>query len=1287
MGGRTAVELAPYVPRLALDWAEVAPRERWRRIDGSLVFVDISGFTSLSERLARRGRQGAEELTSTLSASFADLLAVAYPAGGSLLKFGGDALLLLFDGPDHASRAVASALRMRATMSRVGRVATSVGAIRLRMSVGVHSGELHFFRVGDSHREFIVTGPGASTTVEMEAAAAAGEIVVSAATAALIDARFVGAAKGSGFCLRDRRVPVESDTFPPAPTPTLDIARAIPVALRAELGGTVEPEHRQATIAFVHFDEIDALIGSAGEDAAADALDELTRDVQAAAEEQGVTFLGSDVDHDGGKIILVAGAPRALGDDEGRMLRALRRVADRKRVLPTRFGVNRGHVFVGEVGPAYRRTYTVMGDTVNLAARLMAKAAPSQILASGAVLEHANTEFEAARLPPFMVKGKAKPVEAFAIGEQAGRRADGSADQLPFVGRDRELADLIHALDQCREGRGGFVDLAGDAGIGKSRLVEELKKHADGLSVVGAFCETYESKTPYFAMRYLLRGALGIRAEDADPAGSLHRAVAGSAPHLLPWLPLLGAVVDIEVASTKTTDRLEPQFRPERTRWAVVELLGAVAQAPHLFVVENAQWLDAPSAEVLAAVASAANRRPWLLCLVHRRDPGCYEPEEASTVARVSLGPLDAAASRSMVTAATSDAPLRPHERDALVGRAGGNPLFLGELLRSYASAPGGAALPDSLEAVVATQIDRLAADDRRLLRYAAVLGPMFETTRLGDLVAGETSRSAAATVRRLRTFLEPAGPGWVRFRNQCYREVAYETLGFARRRELHARAGEAIEASLGDAAADRAEILSFHFLHAQQYDRCWRYALIGAERARAKYANVEAAELYERALLAASHVDGVAPVDGVAGDATANRDVAGTWEALGDVCLTAGIFDRAKTAFVRARRLRAGDPAALARLCKKESLIAMHQGQSSGIVRWINRGLRLLEGAERPAEVATRAQLRLVFGEHYHRLGRNREALPWCHLAIEDATTSGDRAVLARAYTVLDLTALALGNLEDMTHLPTALSIFEDLDNLAEQAVVLTVLGAAAYSQGRWDEALAAFDRSRDASLRTGDFITAAYGTCNIAEILIDQGRFEEAEPGLYEVLELWRSVRHPAAAGARLNLGRCALQRGDYADALRLFEEAKESSSSVSGSASVEADAWLAECLIHNGEADTALTLVDAALSRENATGATTFVAKLHRLRGYTYGSLGRPADAFIEFERSLAVARARGSLYDIALTLEAIATVRRSIGAPPDRASDAERRRLLEQLGVRTTFVPQLGTITPSMSPTGT
>src|SRR3954447_19586385 len=187
--------LAPYVPQLLRGWAPEDTGGRHMRVAGTLVFVDISGFTRLTERLARKGNVGAEELSDILSNTFSDLLAESYEDGADLVKWGGDAMLLLFRGSSHVPRAARAAHRMRARLSEIGHLATSSGAVKLRMSVGIHSGCFDFFLVGDPaiHRELLICGPGATLTAEIEAAATAGQIGLSEAMAALLDARLLGA--------------------------------------------------------------------------------------------------------------------------------------------------------------------------------------------------------------------------------------------------------------------------------------------------------------------------------------------------------------------------------------------------------------------------------------------------------------------------------------------------------------------------------------------------------------------------------------------------------------------------------------------------------------------------------------------------------------------------------------------------------------------------------------------------------------------------------------------------------------------------------------------------------------------------------------------------------------------------------------------------------------------------------------------------------------------------------------------------------------------------------------
>ena len=178
-------DLRRHVPRVALTWDDEVPGQAWRVIDGTLMFADISGFTALTEKLSKRGRIGAEEIVETLNRVFGGMLDLAFDRGADLLKFGGDALLLMFRGEGHAERACDAAVEMRIALRQAAAVPTSVGRLHLKMSVGIHSGEIHLFLVGEPTRELVVLGPAATATADAEKAANAGEIIVTDGTAAL----------------------------------------------------------------------------------------------------------------------------------------------------------------------------------------------------------------------------------------------------------------------------------------------------------------------------------------------------------------------------------------------------------------------------------------------------------------------------------------------------------------------------------------------------------------------------------------------------------------------------------------------------------------------------------------------------------------------------------------------------------------------------------------------------------------------------------------------------------------------------------------------------------------------------------------------------------------------------------------------------------------------------------------------------------------------------------------------------------------------------------------------
>jgi class 3 adenylate cyclase/tetratricopeptide (TPR) repeat protein len=1256
--GLPANDLARFVSRVAAEWDH--GRGPARVVDGTLCFLDISGFTNLSERLASRGRIGAEELTEVLNRVFGSMLELAYERGGSLLKFGGDALLLLFVGEDRVAQACSAAVEMRSALRDAARIPTSVGRLRLRMSVGVSEGRLHLFCVGGSHQELIVAGPAATATISVEAAADAGEIVVSDSVASALPRGSVGAAQGPGRLLRWRTARV-APCGPTAARPgTAAIDTFVPLGLRAHLASpTLDSEHRVATIGFVKFTGVDAMLESAGATAVADALDRFVSTVQRAADAQSVTFLATDLDADGGKVILAAGVPIAREDDEGRMLRAARAILDSDQALHVRIGVNRGHVFAGEIGTPFRATYTVMGDTVNVAARLMSAAAPGTLLASASVLDRSRTRFETEALAPLNVKGRGEPVHAFTVGRDIGVQQTATRALLPFRGRDSELAELRGVSDPTRGADARVVVVTGDTGAGKSRLLAEVisaSKRARHVSING---EPYASATPYRALRDPMRELLAVEPPEAS---TLVRQIERNVPESVDYAPLLGDITHIDIPSTEAVDALDPQYRPDRLAEILIALLGRIVEEPLVFVVDDAQWLDEASTHLLDRIAASCSERSWSMIVARTGREGGFVPSTASSLA---LAPLADATIRTLAVDGAGATPLRPDVIERIVRRVGGSPLFLEEIVRSVRATGDAAELPETLEAVVAQEIDALSSLTRRVLRYASVLGRSFDARLAERVLADEGLELDTATLSELGDFVVGEEPDRFRFRHTIVRDVAYAGLPFRRRQALHLLAGNAAESLAGADSDAAAEMLSLHFALGGDPQRAWRYGCLAAEKAKHAYANVEAATHYTRALEAARHLE------------VTNRERADLWRELGDARERAGMFDAAFDAYRRAYDLTEPDPVPRAAIRLKQARARERAGAFVAALRNITDGLKLLEAL--PTREAGVGRARLASFAAMVRWGQERsgDALDRAERAIEMARAVDAREALAQALMVADLADYALHGVESGSRLREALGIFVDVGDLPQQGRALGNLGVMAANGSRWDEAIEWFTSAREAFERCGDAVGSAITDLNLAEILLNQFRAEEAEPLLVTAARVLRSVGQPdGAAYAELQLARVWCETGRYEEALAAFDQIAQEFAALGMAASTfETALARAELLVRRGQADVAVELLRRA-EKEARHEAEQFIPRLSLVRAAAMAATGNTEIAGDVLELGLAAARTRGMAYEEALLVLLADEVALAAGGVSD--TDARRRAetTLTNLGVRYRTAEEVG-----------
>lgn len=1258
--------LEPLVSRLAAAWADEHPRTRHRRLGGTLVSADLSGFTALSERLAELGKRGAEELTALVNSCFTVLIDEAVAEGGDVVKFGGDALLVWFGAHEdeaharaHPERAVRAAARMQAALG-----AARFARLGLQMSVGAHSADFDLFLVGRPEwRELVLAGPDVSRTVELESAAAAGQVLVSAATAVSLPGAWTSAGPGGGAVVDLDSIPAgrrragdrRNAATGPAPGTA---ARLVAPRLQADVAALADTggEHRMATVVFAELEGTDATVASDPRRFAS-SVDALVRATQEAAARYGLLFLYTDVIADGIKLIAVAGAPVSTGEDEEAALRFAHQLVAGDPLQKLKAGVNRGRVFAGFLGSPRRRTYTVMGDPVNLAARLMARAEPGQVLASDEVIERSRAEFVVTPVAPFLVKGKARPVSAQLVQAPTGAHRTRAANDAPIVGREEERAQLAEAIEAASSGAGQVVEIVGDAGVGKTRLIEAMLDDPRILVRVTTECQPYDGLTPFAGLRPLLRAAFGISPE-AGPgeAGHVVRRLAERvAPEVVPLLPLVAVPVGAEVEDTPEAAAIAEEFRQQRMVDSVVGLLRAALPTATVLVVEDVYYIDDASLQLLRGIAAVVPAQPWVLAVTRRPEgPGLLVGPVDGTL--VKLQPLPDAAALQLAERALGLRSMSTADLLAIAARSGGNPLFVLELVAAAESGVDTADLPESIERLVAARIDRLAPEDRALLRRAAVVGRVFHTSIVNTLLVAEgRSMVDPRQWERLGEFVEVERERRWRFRHALFRDVAYEGLPFARRRRMHEAVGELLEA--GVAGLPDNALLSLHFWLAGDAARTWRYSVAAGDEAWRSFAVTEAIAAYRRALGVRRRLRHLDPAE-----------VSAVAESLGDVLERAAQYDEAEQVYRLARRSRSSGPDR-ARLVRKLGTLHERRGRYASALRCYGAARRELQ-ADDEATVREGAELRLAEAGVRHRQGRHGLLVRAASEAVAAGEAIEDARLIAHGEMLLQLGASHIPGEGGSAHGERARALFTELGDVLFEGKVLNNLGVEAYFRGAWAEADRLYREAERCFVAAGDFVEAAGSLNNLGEIRSDQGRYDEARELFERALGIYRNAGYPLGVGyAQSNLGRCLARAGDPESGRPLITSALELFEGRGISAlELEAHARLAEAALLSGQTRSARERCVMALDRAaHEEVLATTKASLLRFAGWAALQSADLAAAQSLFLRALRVADDDRSRFEIAMALDALTVVGRLLDDPHGQAYEAEAERDAAQLGL--------------------
>jgi adenylate cyclase len=947
----------------------------------------------------------------------------------------------------------------------------------------------------------------------------------------------------------------------------------------------------------------------------------------------------------GDAVMAVFGAPISHEDDAERAINAalamqtsIARLNDdlEKRHgvrLSLRIGVNTGEVVAGMLAGDVQSAYTVVGDAVNTAQRLESAAPLGAVLVSGTTRHLAIHSFEFEPTAPLVLKGKNEPVIAYRVHRR--RYEEISPEATPFVARAAELELLRDAVADAIRERGKAILVRGEAGVGKSRLVGELRAGlVAGIDRNVVRCTSFEQNTPYAAVADLLRGTFSIH--DTDDEATAERNIREGFEVRAEPLSDLQLALLLDVLGYQERSRFEPEAK-RRLLVAIVRALlrEQSARKPFVLVAEDLQWIDDASAGVLAELVPDLSTTACLLIATSR--PGWSPPWKADVI---ELAALTEAEARAFVETVL-EAPVEDSLAETVLQRTGGNPFFIEEVIRELQGSQlvverngragvregGGVAVPATVRELLQARLDRLPEGPRRVLELAAVSGRTF-WKRVVERLAPErpvTEDLAYLEHERLIATRSVAPELTYTFRQALIQEVAYGMQLQSQRRATHGAIATAIESLYAHRLDEFVDVLAYHWDLGDNDAKALLWLVRAADRAKRLYANEEALRLYRSALKRAID-DGGAPVG------------ATILERVGEIQTLTGKYDEALATFAQAgERLGPGDPVPLARVRRWSALVLERKGAYDQALAVLDEALLL--AAVDPTETA---QVRLQLGHAHFWRGEYEAARVNLSQAVGDAERAGADDVVAEGLKLLGNVANNEGDIRGAAALyERSRAAFERLQDVVGIADVRSNLGMIYRRLSRWDDSLAEYSASLELRERVGHQRGIATSHNNIGEVYRTRGQPLLATPHYERSIAILDSIGATADAGlVWMNLGSARIEAGDVGSGRTALAEAGRRLESVGRTKFLpELNRALALAELKDGRLDAAAEAAERALRLAGDIHARHEEAMAQRILAEIAIARGNGDDARRLLNDSLATLRELGEATELART-EAVA-----------------------------------------------
>ena len=856
----------------------------------------------------------------------------------------------------------------------------------------------------------------------------------------------------------------------------------------------------------------------------------------------------------GDALLVFFGAPISHEDDPERAVRValemhaalpsfVTQLPEGAKDLTLHIGINTGRVVAGRFGGDERSDYSILGDAVIVAQRLESVAGSGDTFVGESTYELTKDHFRYESLGEMQLKGKLRAVKAWRLlGERRSVAISGEGldrPAYPLVGRSEELATIWAVLDRLATGRSGTVTICSEPGVGKSRLLREVREQASDMGVrwYQGRSVSYGSAVAYHPWTDLIRQVTHARAEDdtASASARLDVALEGAEPARAPFGVLLGLDTEGETPHPEA-------FRQAMRRGAAAWLRSLSSKGPIVLSFEDVHWSDGPSIDLIADLQAALADRPILFLLTSRPEGagrlGAVR-SRATLATAIDLQPLEASAVRELVALVLGGTP--PIELLATATeRSGGNPLFVGEIVRALQergdvvhtagrwrmrSGWDGTDVPDSVERVLASRIDLLPAAETNVIQLAAVVGrvvPLRLANRLVEQIDGGESALEQLVARRLLDRTVWVGDPAVMFSHALVQEVAYSRLLKRHRTELHRRVAASIEQEWGT-GDDVVDLLARHLYLGEAGEQAMHALVRAGNRARDLYANDEAVLHLRRARELAQRL-GSPSGNAILLDLAAAEETAGHLEEALALYEDAARTDRVAAATGLSAVLRKrGDYDAAATVI--DDVLAAPVDDRTRARLLLERAWAL-GGGDRGAEVVTtlrealelvperselRAEILLALARQEEGEGRASAAVPLVTEALEHFQAEGELRRVVKAMRILGGAHATNGEYGVASGvLRRAIELAHRVGDPEEAGASLLNLGHCLHNVGDIDEATDANTRALEIFESVGHGGGRLFALNNLAANLLETGRIDECIARCTECIDAAREASY---------------------------------------------------------------------------------------------------------------------------------------------------------------------------------